>query len=193
MKIKKRNRDRLNKLDTILRNNSVKESTKRNLFYHELRYHLLDWLIPKIKELDYEDAEINSELFLFSCRLYKEYDQSKSSLVPYLESRMDWKIANLFSRRLNKRPPILKEPFYKDYSYEMDNEVYLSSPSSILFENRYLGKVFTSSLKCVIQELLEEDRLNYLNLSQKLGISSFLLKIKVEKIRSKLEEMYHNG
>ena len=134
------------------------EGSRTNGFYSLLR-PTLEWLKNNIKsEFDLEDAEIESEIFLFTVSLFKRYNKEKSSIIPYLEKHIPWAAANLIKslekktlRELLTGDSEQLQGFYNTY------EEYYFLDSRILTEQKYVGKCFTRAEKYVIFTVLTSD------------------------------------
>lgn len=189
MKIPHKKKERINKIQHLMTSDLVLLKTKKYIFY-KIILDLLDWVLDEIKKYDLEKDEIKSEVFILSCRLYNNFDETKSSLIPFLEQHIDWELARLFKKL--KKETILQEQVPKKYTNSLPEEVYIKLPESLFFEDRFLGKVFTTSEKYVIQEILSEEHINYLNLSEKSGIDRRTIKDKVDSIKNKLEELIYD-
>lgn len=184
MLIPHKKKDKVNKIQYVLSTNKLKEKTKKHIFY-KLITDLLDWAINDIKQYDLEDSEIQSELFILSCKLFNRFDETKSSLIPYLEKQIDWELSRLF-KKLNKIKDQQDKTIYDipEESYEIEIQ---DIPENVIFQDSFIFKSFTHAEKYVIQEIMFEESSNYLNLSEKLGIDRRTIKNKVDKIKEKLE------
>ena len=186
MKISQQVAKKIKKAEPAIMSTEVKSSIKSTLLFstsYKLFYKLLS---PIMKEKGLTKDEINSELFIFCAALIKRYDPKKSSLIPFLCHQVPWEMARFFKKF--SRPVILQEQIQREYSYKLNEDCYLEYLESILFENRFIGKVFTPDERCVIYHIALDEGVNCLKLSRKLGIDRKTIKDKVESIRSKLSE-----
>ena len=149
--------------------NEIPLARKRRIFYKSIR-PLLDWLFSRIEE-NYllEDGEIESELYILSCRLFHSFNKSKSSIIPYLEKYIVFfaqKLEIKLNKQLSRILPFEEERF--DY---IDEEFYWRD-NNILFTDKYVGGVFTNSEKYIINRILEleDNELNKTNIAKKLSL-----------------------
>lgn len=175
------------------------EGTKKQrikVFYKLIR-PLLSWLKEDIiNTFGLEPAEAESEIYLFCAILFNKYNFNKSSIIPYLSKYIGLLKTN-FYRKLHKQS--LKEiPSglinQEESEYELNEEWYYTVPN-ILFEDRYIGKLFTFDEKYVIYVLLMSDN-NELNLKQlaiNCNIDKRVLSKKLNKIAYLLKEKEVNA
>ena len=119
-------------------------------FYLLLR-PILGWLKEELIKKGLEPDEAESELYLYSSKLFNEFNTSRSSIIPYLEKAIPWAASKLL--RTKKEAKIT----YQEEEYFLDEEFYWD-PIKILIEDRYVGKMFTRSEKSVISRILSEDK-----------------------------------
>lgn len=105
-----------------------------------------------INSISLSSEELDSELYICCYNIYKRYDPTRSSLVPYLANGIVWELEKL-QKRLKKTE--LKEFLKKKKRtncYYMQEEYYLD-PLKILKETKYL-KNFTKVDKFLILGML---------------------------------------
>jgi len=188
VKIPHKKKEKVNKIQYAIASDLISDQMKKHIFF-KLVNNLLTWTREELKKYDLEEHEIDSEIFIMSCSLLDRFDETRSSLIPFLERHIDWELSRLFKKL--RREVILKEKIQKDYIIVFADEIYLKSPELFIFEDKFLGKLFTQSEKYVIHEILLEEHINYLNLSEKLSIDRRTLKNKIDIIRTKLEDNYY--
>jgi hypothetical protein len=107
-----------------------------------------------VQKYNLEPDEAESELYILCANLFKGFDYTKSSIIPYLSKHIPWKINHL-KRKLDKT--LLTEEAsgftILDSSYEIEEEYYWSVPE-ILINDKYVGKSFTKSEKYLIYIIL---------------------------------------
>ncbi len=146
----------LRKYESLLFRSSEPLSRRQESFYKVFRPCLL-WTADSLKEMGLESHEVESELYILSCNIFKHYDPEKSSIIPYLSKRADWYISDHIESVSSRYRPLKKEDISnKEWSCVIDEEFYWRTPG-ILFENKYVGKCFTRSEKYLISMIIAAD------------------------------------
>ncbi len=164
------------------------------VFYLLLR-PILEWAKKFLKETELEACEIESELFLLSEKLFKRFDPTKSSIIPYLQNQLPWEVARLTAELKNRE---LKEEFYigieEEGFYYLEEEFYLSAPK-ILFEEKYLGKDFTKAEKYLIYIILtvNDNELTQTKLASYCNVERKNITNRLSGLREKLESRGYYG
>lgn len=175
---------------SLFHDTQIPQSERIYTFYLLVR-PLLKWLVPVFSEYNLERNEVESEIYLFCAELFKKFNPAKSSIIPYLEKYIPW-TTNHWIRRLKKNNPFVSKNSPKDVqkeSYTLQEQYYWH-PEKILFEERYVGKVFTKAEKYVISILLTTDQadLTQSGLARIYGLSRTTMINQLKKL-SKLEEI----
>jgi hypothetical protein len=159
-------------------------SERRYVFYLLLR-PLLQWLNPILVGKGLEPNEVESEIFLLCSSIYDKFNPAKSSIVPYLEKQIPWSIEHLARRFKKKEATCYSAP----EQYELEEEFYWTVPS-ILTEDRYIGKVFTRSMRHVIYNILTSDDQDLTTeaLARKMQINRLTMRKNLNEIREQLEK-----
>jgi len=155
-------------------------------FYLLLR-PILGWAKRSLLEKGLASSEAESELFILSELIYSNYDNTKSSLVPYLEHQIPWYVSKMLTK-VEKYMCSSEAPvglIDTGGTYEIDEEFYWKVPG-ILFEENYVGKCFTRGEKYVILTIIMSS--NYRDLStqgiaKRLGITRHTVRDKLEDIK----------
>ncbi len=161
---------------------------RRYVFYLLLR-PVLQWLKIDLVSKGLEPSEAESELFLLCCNIYERFDSKRSSIVPYLERQIPWSTGHLM-RRFKKKEPKLQdtpEPITTEEEYYWDN-------LNVLFEERYVGKLFTRSMRYVIYKILasDDDKLTQVDIATQLGVTRVTANKYISEIREKLQTYWRN-
>jgi len=166
--------------------------TRRYVLYLLLRPSL-GWLAESISKTGLQPAEADSEIFLICHKLLQKFEPSKSSLLLYLEKRIPWEAAELLKRlRENsvERPSgLINLP---EELYEMEDEVYLSTPKFLL-EDRFLGKDLSQADKTFILKLITGDEYGCRSLGRMCNRSKSLINSRMQHLQRLLKEKmnYH--
>jgi hypothetical protein len=171
---------------TLFYREDFPEEDRLYSFYLLLR-PALGWLVPDLKACGLNSDEVESELFLFIAGLFQRFDNTKSSIIPYLEKQIPWKTRDLLQTlRKNILPETPSGWCRVDEPYEMNEEFYWRSPG-ILFEDRYVGKCFTRSEKYIINIILTADDSDLSQ--QRLADAGKIDRRKVKEILSEVGEI----
>lgn len=176
----------------LFHRNDIPEHDRRYALYLLLRPKL-GWLKQKLKELDLEGAEAESEIYLMCCQLFKMFDPQKSSLVPFLTRHIPWEASKLI-RKLSKHTDIPSGLIKPDEEYWMDEEFYWTIPH-ILLEDRYIGNLFTASEKYLIYVILESDtdELHQVSIASKMQINRKTWISRMKELKEILESEGFNA
>lgn len=143
-------------------------SSKRYIFYVLLR-PVLDWVKDSLVSAGLEPEEAESEIFLLSARLFKDYDPHQWSIVPYLERHVPWKVSSLL-QKVEPPPEVPVGLLKQEGSYEMEFEPGLSVPGFI-FEDKWLARNLSQRDKHLILKILTVDEPRVRNLSDACKVS----------------------
>jgi len=125
-------------------------------FYLLLR-PVLGWVRDELARLGLEQQEVESELYILSCMIFKHYDKTKSSIIPYLEKHLEWRAGRFIAEAKKRYAPTPAEDYRAHrWHYSIDEEFYWKVPGIIL-EDRYVGKCFTRAEKYIISKILTAD------------------------------------
>lgn len=179
----------IKKYQNALFNNPTEPKSERIYVFYLLVRPLLDWLVDIIKSYDLNKAEIESELYIYTANLFNYYNPNKSSIIPYLKKYIPWTATHLV-HKLNRQT--LKEQLNNNYipeNYYCLDEEYYWNPNKILFEERYVGKRFTTGEKYAIYRILflDSSELTTVNLAKELGVSRITMINKLKELQE-LEE-----
>ena len=157
--------------------------------FYLLMRPLLGWVKSALLEKGLLAAEAESELFLLCESLFSRYNKHKGSLIPYLEEQTPWQVSEMLAK-VNKymcHKEIPKGLITLDGQYTLNEEFYWAGPN-ILFEDRYVGKSFTRSIRYVIFTVLVADdkKLSMQNLAETLGLCRHTIKSKLNEIKETL-------
>ena len=159
---------------------------RRYVFYLILRSSL-DWVYDGLLKTNLEKDEIESEIFLLTTRLFSRYDPYKSSIVPYIEKHLPWKVGMLI-KKYTQSDPNYEAPI--EYSYEMDdNEFYLTSPG-FLFEKKWLAKHLSQAQKHLILRVLLTDSISLRSLAKECRLSKSAVAGRLQYIADIIEERF---
>ena len=156
---------------------------------HLLLRPTFNWITVLLLKTGLTPVEVESELYLLVERLYTGYDLNRSSIVPYLENQIPWKVSELV-RKVSK--PSIEDPSglisRQEESYEIQEEYYWSAPK-ILLEERYIGKCFTKSEKYFIYKMLiaNDNRLS----KKALADDNNMSRQRVDKLLQDLQEVFN--
>jgi len=175
--------------DALFYNPTEPKHERQYVFYLLLRPILL-WVKDEIiSRSSYEPSEAESELYLLCCRLFDGFDLQKSSIIPYLNKYIPWKIAHLL-RNLNKGyqkeiPSGLIAQ--EEEPYELQEEYYWKIPN-ILFTTRYVGNLFTIRQKYFIYILLmsDDNKITTKDLAESCNISRQTMKTRLLELKEVL-------
>jgi hypothetical protein len=145
----------------------------------------LGWIRSLLEKHGLENEEIDSEIFLLSVRLFDGFNTEKSSIIPYLEKSINWKVSSLL-RKYKKSNKITKPPI-KENSYTIEKEFYLKSPN-FLFENRWIGKNLSFSQKNLILKILTMDFVTVRDLANECRLSKSTIATQLQDIAAVLKE-----
>lgn len=194
MYIPHRQAEALRQAEGVLFYRTEGTKTDRIRVFWKLMRPILEWVKKDmLQNTELTPAEAESEIYLFCADLFAGFDPDRSSIIPYLarftghyKAKLDRKLA----RYANPDVPVglLRA---KDEPYEMYDECYLSTPG-ILFENRYIGKLFTMSEKCTINRILAADdmELDKTYLAKQCAVSRNTMSTNLAEIATILEEAY---
>ena len=129
-------------------------SKRRYVFYLILKSSL-GWIKDSLLTAGLEEDEAESEIFLLTTRLFTDYNPNKSSIVPYIERYLSWKVADLINK-YKKEQTLSAEFLCIENSYEIESEFYLTIPG-FLFEERWLAKSLSQFQKHLILKVLSTD------------------------------------
>lgn len=141
--------------ETALFHSNKYSLKQRQYYFYLLLLPTLEFLKQELIDSGLTSYEVDSELFILAANLFNNYNKEKSSIVPYLEKWIPWKVREMFERiekeKLKEEPiglPILlEEDFIKEEFYY----------NNILFEDRWIGKSFTRQQKCFIYRIITSD------------------------------------
>jgi len=143
-----------------------------------------------MREYNLEEAEIDSELFLLSTRVFAKFDKEKSSIVPYLRKQLPWHMKEMFKLLDNTYTINTINEQIQERKYYLDEEYYWGN---ILFEDKWIGKCFTRGEKFVIFTIITSSSnrdLSVQSLSKRLNVNRRTIKKKLNDIKETLEEIY---
>jgi hypothetical protein len=138
------------------------------VFYVLLR-PALGWVEDSLLNAGLEPDEVESELFLLTARLFRDFDPLRSSIIPYLEKYVPWKVAALL-RQITPPPETPVGLLSLEETYEMEFEPGLSAPGFI-FEDRWLARNLSQRDKHLILKILTVDEPRVRNLSDACKVS----------------------
>jgi len=191
MKIPSARAELLRSYQNALFYNPKEPKSERLYVFYLLVRPLLGW-VKRILVVDHDllPSEAESELYLLCSRLFSGFDRNKSSIVVYLSKYIPWKAEHLIRKvekgSLKEEPcGLLNSP---EESYEMDEEYYWKIPD-ILTTDRYIGNVFTRSMKYVTYNILISDSkdLTVTTLAKRMKVSRSTMTKRLNEIREKLE------
>ena len=179
------------KIQTALRNyeNSLFYNTKYSLDNRRYCFYLLilpalSFLYDELSKINLEPNEIDSEIFILSCNLFDNFDTKRSSIIPYLEKQIPWKIKEMFVRldKTKLKEECIGLTVSENGNYFIEEEFYWKN---ILFEDSWIGKCFTRREKCLIYKIITSDindlTINSISRRSKIGrkkLKQILLEIK---------------
>jgi DNA-binding phage protein len=172
---------------SLFRNREEPRSERLYVFYLLLRPIIL-WLKDELVIRGLEPDEAESEIFLLADDIFKHFDTTKSSIIPYLMKAIMWRI-NKLRKKLDEQE--LKEEPYgllkMPEEYYIDTECYLK-PLEFIFEDRYLGKCFTNGEKYLIYIILTADdkSLNNTELARRANIGRKNIRRRFSNIKNVL-------
>ena len=161
---------------------------RRYVFYLILRKEL-KWLMEKLLALGLEKDEIESEIYIFCCNLYDEYDITRSSIIPYLFTVLNWKAKELLEK-YSKDEELLSLAEAYD-SYTIENEFYLRIPN-VLFETKWLLKSLSQYQKNIILKIIEVDVPTARVLAHRCRVSKSTIATQLQNIAAELKKGYNN-
>jgi len=170
----------------------IPESDRRYALYLILRPRL-GWLKQKIKELDIESDEAESEIYLMCCNLFYRFNPKKSSLVPFLTRHIPWESSKLL-KKLSKNREEPSGLLESDEQFFLQEEFYWTIPH-ILLEDRYIGKSLTRGERYVISVILESDsdELSQVAIANKMNINRKTWISRMNDLQEIFELEEHNG
>jgi hypothetical protein len=154
-------------------------------FYLLLR-PILGWVQVELAQLGLEKHEVESELYILSCIIFKHFNKDKSSIIPYLEKQLEWRAGRFVAEAKKRYAPTPAEDYRAQQWHDsIDEEFYWRAPS-ILIEDRYVGKCFTRSEKYTILHIMTSDKLNLSTkaLARTMGVDRRTMKEKLNDIRN---------
>lgn len=179
-----RTKEKLRKYAGIMfHSDKLPVSRRRYTFYLILR-DSLDWVRAKLKELELEENEIESEIFLLTADLFGSYRKTKMSIVPYVEKHITWRAARVIERHEPNTPPV--ELYAEPNSYEIDSEFYLTSPEFI-FETSWIARHLSQSQKNLILKVLTTDSTSIRNLANECRLSKSNVATQLQDIATVLQ------
>jgi hypothetical protein len=163
--------------------NPVGTKNERVYIFYLLVRPLLLWSKKAFKDLGFEKDEVESEFYLLAEKLFVGFKPDKSSIVPYLEKHIPWKIKSRLDY-INK---------YNIYNNKIDNsyiDIYTIYNIDILFQNRFEGKLFTAAEKYVISKILssDDDSLSVSDIAKELNVNRKTIYKYYETIAEKLSQ-----
>lgn len=161
---------------------------KKHRVFYEIMKPALEWILDAFEDLGLEEDEASSELYLFTCVVFDNFDASKSSIVPYLENNMLW----LFSEYKRKFKMQVEEPIgltTTEGSYTIESEFYLTSPEFML-ETKWLGKNLSSGQKNLILKILTADNLSVKSLADECRLSRTNVETQLQNIATVIKKGY---
>lgn len=181
--------------ETELFYNPIVSENKRIYYFWKLIRPLLSWFEKGIiQTYELEPAEAESYIYLFAAKLFKNFNPQKSSIIPYLQKQIPWQAKDFCLTLTKKYNKFYSFPgneivnSYQNDSYNSIEEFYWATPK-ILFEEKFIGKVFTKSQKYIISKILSTDdnSLSQVNLAKKLNLSKDMLVSHLKVIKSTME------
>lgn len=145
---------------------------RQYVFYILLRPIVLWVKELMIKDFNLEPSEAESELYIFCCDVFSGFKPDKSSIIPYLQKGIEWKISRLVRKLLKSQRHLLNTINDLQESY-LPQEEYYWDPIKLLTTDRYIKNLFTYKEKYVIYSILmsDDNKLTKKDLSETFGIS----------------------
>lgn len=175
-----KDKDRIRKYEPIILSKDYTYNDRLILF-HKVVSPLYGKFTEKLLYNGIKEEEIPSELYLISDKILKKYNPNKSSLVPYIERMLFWYLSQIKKDKIYYPLEFIEE-------YQLDEGFYYAAPN-ILFEEKYIGKLFTKEEKYIIYKLILLDKLSIRKLARELNISRESLIQIINNIKEKLNEV----
>lgn len=181
-----RTAEKLRKLSVPLFYTNEWSVNKKKIIFYKILNGSLDWIKKSLVELNLEINEAESEIYILCSALFDRFDKNKSSIVPYVENNIIWQASKLIKIYKNNKeiPHGLIE---LDESYEMNGEIYLTSPE-FLFEKKWLGKHLSQSQKQLILKILTTDSLTVRSLANECRVSKSTMQSQLQNIAIVIKE-----
>jgi hypothetical protein len=186
--ISKSKTDRIRKLDSIFLSNLYSQKRKIYFLWRETKY-LLDLNLQYLLNITgVSKEEIESEYYISCYNIYRRYDMSKSSIVPYLSKAIPWEIEKLI-KRIKKQNKIDVFPFEENTYYLKED--YYWEPKKLIRETKFL-KNFTKSEKFLILTILlaDQEELKKVSLAKKIKISRETMFQNLDILKNKFKKEY---
>lgn len=178
----------------VFHREDIPRHEREYVFYLLLRPMLNDFK-KEIKDLGLESWEAESEIYLMTCLLFKRFDPSKSSIVPFIANQLGW-VASAIKNRLSKNREDPAGLIQSHGHYSMQEEFYWTVPN-ILLEDRFIGNLFTKSERYLIYMILEsdDDELSQVSIAEKLKVNRRTWIARMNELRElfELEEFNANA
>ena len=178
-----KDKDRIRKYETILLNKEYKYTDRLKLF-HKIISPLYKNISERLLLTGTFKKDLDGSLYLISDEIFKKYNPERSSLVPYIERVLFWYLDQIKEKKEYYPLEFIEE-------YQLDEEFYYRVPN-ILFEDKYIGKLFTIEEKYVINQILTSDSFSIRKLSRDLSISRESLKQIINSIKEKIKHGNEN-
>lgn len=184
MKLSRKEKEQIGKFERAILNEEHSYGDRLYTLYLIL-YNKLQLLKSQFEISTLEPDEIQSELFLLCDDLYKKYDRTRSSLVPYIEKYIyilpTHTIAGLKKRYSSEKISLTEEEISTTLS-----ECYFSAPN-ILFENKYIGRILDRSEKYILYKIiLMDEEPSERNISKEIGLSRENTRQRLKEIKRKI-------
>lgn len=193
MKIPSRQAQKFRDYEHSLTNKDFSYNDRLYAFYL-LMLPITEWCREFYKDLGFSKYETETELYLVIDNLFRSFDRSKSSIVPYIRKAFIWYLSSSIEKiKSYKEVPVGFN--IKDQSYNIcENDFYFSAPNILLYDS-FIKKHFTRSEKYIIYKIIisEENELSERKLSKKLNISRETFRTKTKEIKEKLIHGGYNG
>lgn len=184
MKFSRKEKEQITKFERAILNEEYPYSERLYTLYLIL-FNKLQLLKLQFDGVDLEPDEIQSELFILCDEIYKKYDRTRSSLVPYLEKYI-YIIPSIFINKLKKRYSNQKLSLTEVENSITLSECYLSAPN-ILFENKYIGRFLDRSEKYILYKIiLMDEEPSERNISKEIGLSRENTRKRLKEIKAKI-------
>jgi hypothetical protein len=158
----------------------------RLLALHKILLSTYDWITNEFINIGLPQEDIDSELYFLTDDILSNYDENKSSLIPYIERAIYWN----FSNRAQKLEKEQLGKYFELQEYMYNNISEYSIPD-ILLDDKYNHKFFTRGQKYLIYRILNEDSdITIRKLSNKLNLSREKL---IEILNNIKEILQDNG
>jgi hypothetical protein len=163
-------------------------NTELRLIHKALRPSLNDLRKEFIKVCP-DPKEVTAEVYLYLDYLYRKYDKTRSSLVPFFIKYTFLLVSKYIKRveRKNKQDFLLTEP---QKEYKIYEEYYLSIPN-ILLDDKYICKELDRGSKYIIYKILISDNNNIS--SRELAKETHMSRDKITKKIYDIRQILKNG